>query len=61
MDDLLELKNQQIDALQKELEKKNIYLDKANALIADLYDAMLQDQGDNIYANAEAQDEILKL
>ena len=61
MDDLLELKNQQIDALQKELEKKNIYLDKANALIADLYDAMLQAQGDNIYANAEAQDEILKL
>ena len=61
MEDLLELQKQQIEALQKELEKKNIYLDKANALIAELYDAMLQDRTDSLYANAEAHDEIIKL
>lgn len=61
MDDLLELQKQQIEALQKELEKKTIYLDKANALIAELYDAMLQDRVDSLSANAEAHDEIIKL
>ena len=61
MEDQLNFQKQQIEALQKELEKKNAYLLKANALIAELYTAMLQDHRDDLCATSQAYDEILKL
>ncbi len=44
MNDLLELQKQQIEALQKELERKNQHIAAANKLINELYEAMKNEQ-----------------
>ena len=48
MNDLLEQYKAQIEALQKELEKKNDYILKAREIINALYDVMIEEQTNNI-------------
>jgi hypothetical protein len=51
----------QIEALQNELKKKQTYLDKANALITEIYQAMLQDRRNDMCATSEAYEVIKNL
>lgn len=53
MNDLIEMQKLQIEALQKELEKKNKIINHANSLIKELYDEMKKE----IRANFDGTDE----
>ena len=48
MEDLIKMQSLQIEALQKELEKKNDYILKAREIINALYDVMIEEQTNNI-------------
>jgi len=54
MNELLALKNAQIEALQKELEKKEQHIAHANSLISELYEAMKKEQLANFVGTVEA-------
>jgi CRISPR/Cas system-associated endonuclease Cas1 len=52
MNDLIEQYRAQIEALQKELEKKNKHIEFANSLINELYEAMRKEQIANFEGTA---------
>ena len=53
MNDLLQQYKAQIEALQKELEKKNAIIAHANALITELYEVMKAEQKANFDGTEE--------
>lgn len=61
MSDLIELQQRQIEALQRELSKKDNCLQEAKKILKNLYHDMLADQGANFDTANEAQAEILTL
>lgn len=61
MNDLLEQYKAQIEALQKELEKKNQQIEHANSLISELYVAMRKEQLSNFDGTAEEYNQLTNL
>jgi hypothetical protein len=60
MSDLIEQYKAQIKALQKELGKKNIIIDRANSLITELYEAMKVEQRANFDGTDEEFNQLMK-
>jgi len=61
MKDLLEQYKAQIEALQKELEKKNKHIEFANSLINELYEVMRKEQRANFDGTDEEYNQLTNL